>query len=124
MNFGQILAEGDPRGGDAGFPRSRSLYGHAGIVSLLQTQKLSAFYGDFQALFDIDVTVDEGETIAVIGANGARQDDVSARGRRRSAGCARRRSFSTASRSVDAARTTWFGSASPWFRRAAGCFPA
>ena len=32
---------------------------------------MSAFYGDFQALFDIDVTVEEGETVAIIGANGA-----------------------------------------------------
>jgi len=40
-------------------------------MSLLRTQKLSAFYGDFQALFGIDVTVEEGETIAIIGANGA-----------------------------------------------------
>lgn len=40
-------------------------------MSLLQTRALRAFYGDFQALFDIDVTVDEGETVAVIGANGA-----------------------------------------------------
>ena len=41
------------------------------VMSLLQTQHLSAFYGDFQALFDIDVTVEEGETVAIIGANGA-----------------------------------------------------
>jgi branched-chain amino acid transport system ATP-binding protein len=40
-------------------------------MTLLQTQKLSAFYGDFQALFDIDVSVGQGETIAIIGANGA-----------------------------------------------------
>ena len=40
-------------------------------MSLLSTHRLSAFYGDFQALFEIDVTVDEGETIAIIGANGA-----------------------------------------------------
>jgi branched-chain amino acid transport system ATP-binding protein len=40
-------------------------------MSLLQTQNLSAFYGDFQALFDIDVRVEQGETVAVIGANGA-----------------------------------------------------
>ena len=40
-------------------------------MSLLETKNLSAFYGDFQALFDINVTVDEGETVAVIGANGA-----------------------------------------------------
>jgi branched-chain amino acid transport system ATP-binding protein len=40
-------------------------------MSLLVTRGLRAFYGDFQALFDIDVTVEEGETVAVIGANGA-----------------------------------------------------
>jgi branched-chain amino acid transport system ATP-binding protein len=40
-------------------------------MTLLQTQNLSAFYGDFQALFDINVTVEEGETVAIIGANGA-----------------------------------------------------
>ncbi len=40
-------------------------------MSLLETKNLSAFYGDFQALFDINVSVDEGETVAVIGANGA-----------------------------------------------------
>jgi len=32
---------------------------------------VSCFYGDFQALFDVSLHVDEGETVAVIGANGA-----------------------------------------------------
>jgi branched-chain amino acid transport system ATP-binding protein len=40
-------------------------------MTLLQTRRLCAFYGDFQALFDIDVSIEEGETVAVIGANGA-----------------------------------------------------
>ena len=40
-------------------------------MTLLRTQNLSAYYGDFQALFDINVTVAEGETVAIIGANGA-----------------------------------------------------
>jgi branched-chain amino acid transport system ATP-binding protein len=40
-------------------------------MTLLRTQSLSAFYGDFQALFDVNVTVEQGETVAVIGANGA-----------------------------------------------------
>lgn len=40
-------------------------------MSLLETQDLEAFYGDFQALFGIDVAVEAGETVAVIGANGA-----------------------------------------------------
>ena len=40
-------------------------------MSLLRTRGLSAFYGDFQALFGIDFTIDAGETVAIIGANGA-----------------------------------------------------
>lgn len=38
---------------------------------LLQTRSLNAFYGDFQALYDLDMSVHEGETVAIIGANGA-----------------------------------------------------
>ena len=38
---------------------------------ILETVGLTAFYGDFQALFGIDFTLAEGETIAVIGPNGA-----------------------------------------------------
>jgi branched-chain amino acid transport system ATP-binding protein len=40
-------------------------------VTLLETRKLTAFYGDFQALYGVDTTLDSGETIAIIGANGA-----------------------------------------------------
>ncbi|UWQ78669.1 ABC transporter ATP-binding protein [Leisingera sp. S132] len=40
-------------------------------MTLLQMQNLTARYGDFQALFGIDAHVDEGETVALIGANGA-----------------------------------------------------
>ena len=40
-------------------------------MSLLSTTRLDVFYGDFQALFDLDFEVDEGETVAIIGANGA-----------------------------------------------------
>jgi branched-chain amino acid transport system ATP-binding protein len=40
-------------------------------VTLLSVRELSAFYGDFQALFGISLDVAEGETVAVIGANGA-----------------------------------------------------
>lgn len=41
------------------------------ITPLLQTRQLTAFYGDFQALFGIDLTLYPGETVAIIGANGA-----------------------------------------------------
>ncbi len=40
-------------------------------MSLLATRGLCAFYGDFQALFDIDFRLEQGETVAIIGANGA-----------------------------------------------------
>jgi branched-chain amino acid transport system ATP-binding protein len=40
-------------------------------MSLLETQGLTAFYGDAQALFGIDFEVGEAETVAIIGANGA-----------------------------------------------------
>jgi branched-chain amino acid transport system ATP-binding protein len=41
------------------------------MTALLATSQLTAFYGDFQALFGVDLAVEEGEAIAVIGANGA-----------------------------------------------------
>jgi len=39
--------------------------------ALLSTHRLDAGYGDFQALFAVDLEVGEGEVVAVIGANGA-----------------------------------------------------
>ena len=38
---------------------------------MLKTQNLTAFYGDFQVLFGIDLEVGAGEIVAIIGANGA-----------------------------------------------------
>jgi branched-chain amino acid transport system ATP-binding protein len=40
-------------------------------MALLETEALTAFHGDFQALFGVDLEVEEGETVAMIGANGA-----------------------------------------------------
>jgi branched-chain amino acid transport system ATP-binding protein len=40
-------------------------------MPLLETRQLNAFYGDFQALYGIDTALEQGETIAIIGANGA-----------------------------------------------------
>jgi branched-chain amino acid transport system ATP-binding protein len=39
--------------------------------SLLQTHDLTAFYGDFQALFGIEFRIAPDETVAIIGSNGA-----------------------------------------------------
>lgn len=40
-------------------------------MSLLELEHISSGYGAFQALFDVNLAVEEGETHAVIGANGA-----------------------------------------------------
>lgn len=41
------------------------------MSAVLEVCGLAAGYGDFQALFDVDLAVDDGETLAIIGANGA-----------------------------------------------------
>ena len=41
------------------------------MSALLRTSGLTASYGDAQALFGVDFELDEGETVAIIGANGA-----------------------------------------------------
>ena len=38
---------------------------------VLETKSLNAYYGDFQALFEVSIDLFEGEIIAIIGANGA-----------------------------------------------------
>lgn len=40
-------------------------------MSLLEVERLDAFYGQFQALFGVSLSVEEGEKLAIIGANGA-----------------------------------------------------
>jgi branched-chain amino acid transport system ATP-binding protein len=40
-------------------------------AALLEVRDLTAFYGDFQALFGVSLAVARGEVVAVIGANGA-----------------------------------------------------
>ncbi|MDJ0820408.1 MAG: ABC transporter ATP-binding protein [Paracoccaceae bacterium] len=40
-------------------------------MALLETKGLTAHYGDFQALFGVDIHLEQGETVAIIGANGA-----------------------------------------------------
>jgi branched-chain amino acid transport system ATP-binding protein len=39
--------------------------------TVLQVSHLNAFYGQFQALFDVSLSVEAGEVLAIIGANGA-----------------------------------------------------
>ena len=91
--------------------------------ALLETHELTAFYGDFQALYGIDIALDEGEMVAIIGANGAGKSTFlkaiaglhSAARRQRAV---RRRADRRA-----AARPRSSSSASRWCRKAGGCFP-
>lgn len=39
-------------------------------MSLLEMDRIAAFYGPSQALFDVNLTVDEGEVVALMGRNG------------------------------------------------------
>ena len=39
--------------------------------SILETRNLNSYYGDFQALFDISISLFSGEIVSIIGANGA-----------------------------------------------------
>jgi len=41
------------------------------VKKLLACDNLDAFYGDFQALFGVDFYLNKGETVAIIGSNGA-----------------------------------------------------
>jgi branched-chain amino acid transport system ATP-binding protein len=40
-------------------------------MALLEVNRLDAFYGDFQALFEVSLVVQQGQIVSVIGANGA-----------------------------------------------------
>jgi branched-chain amino acid transport system ATP-binding protein len=38
---------------------------------MLELSGIGAYYGDSQALFDIDLSVDRGQVMSIIGRNGA-----------------------------------------------------
>lgn len=40
-------------------------------MSFLEVDNIEVFYGEFQALFGVSMSVEKGQTVAVIGANGA-----------------------------------------------------
>ena len=92
-------------------------------MPLLETRNLTAFYGDFQALYGIDTTLDAGETIAIIGANGAGQVDLPEGDRRPHSAARRQRPARRPCRSAQAPRPTSSSSALRWCRKDGGCFP-
>ena len=92
-------------------------------MTLLEIERASSFYGDFQALFDVSLHVDEGETVAIIGSNGAGKSTLL----RLIAGLlpiAAARSATTARSSTTSRPTTASARASRWCRRAAASSPA
>ncbi len=40
-------------------------------MTILSVDNIEVFYGEFQALFGVSIAVEEGETVAIVGANGA-----------------------------------------------------
>lgn len=44
---------------------------HSGGTTLLTTEKLSVYYDQFQAVRDVDLIIETGEIVSLIGANGA-----------------------------------------------------
>ncbi|MGA9324175.1 MAG: ATP-binding cassette domain-containing protein, partial [Xanthobacteraceae bacterium] len=44
---------------------------HSGGSGLLATRGLSVYYDQFQAVREVDFSIDAGEIVALIGANGA-----------------------------------------------------
>src|SRR5262249_26776720 len=88
---------------------------------MLEARRLSAFYGDFQALYGIDLRLEEGETVAIIGANGAGKSTFlkAVVGLLATA----RESVAFAGRHIGGrARPRSCGSASLWCPRGAACF--
>jgi branched-chain amino acid transport system ATP-binding protein len=46
------------------------------VNAVLELRQVSAAYGPFRALFDVDLTVGEGEAVALLGANGSGKTTV------------------------------------------------
>ena len=98
------------------------------MSALLDVQGLTAHYGDFQALFGVDLHLDAGEAMAIIGANGAGKTTLmrAITGVARVTGGAVKLAGAEITRlPAPAWRPTIFpAAASPWCPKGGGCFPA
>jgi len=93
------------------------------MTDLLRAEGVSAFYGASQILFDIDLTLAEKRTLALLGRNGAGKSTTM----KTLAGIMPARSaasFSLAATSPARRRMRVPGSASPTCPRTGRCFPS
>ena len=130
LNFGQKIAEGTPaeiqqrREGHRGLSRHRRRGDRAlSDGKLLTFTNVELYYDHVYALKGVSIEVDEGETVALIGANGAGKIVDPAGHHRAAADPQSARSTSRASASTAARPTRSSRWASPWCRRAAAFSP-
>ena len=124
MNFGQLLAQGDPHEVMADAARARSLHGHPGIMTLLHAKDLIGLLRRLPGAVRHQRHRRARRDGRHHRRQRRRQDHVSARGCRRSLAPAGDRHVRRAADRATRRRTRSCGSASPWCRKGAGCFPA
>ena len=70
LNFGRRIADGESHGGAAP-PRRRLRLSRNRIMALLQINDLIVLYGEIEALRGVSISVEEGQVVTLLGANGA-----------------------------------------------------
>ncbi len=71
MDAGRIIADGPPRERHGRSARDRGLSRRRRGVTLLSVERLEARYGQLKAVRGVSLSIDKGETVALVGANGA-----------------------------------------------------
>ena len=92
------------------------------MASMLSLDGVELYYDHVYALKGVSIDLNAGETVALIGANGAGKSSI-LRAITGSAASARARSPSRAGASTGSTRRRSSSSASPWSPRGAGCSP-